>query len=116
MAGTLNETAFVTLNGSGNGTVKLGPASARETWHPTIASVRTDLGVAVVNEAQCSIYIGQFATQENFRDQTFTGSSGDSTDKVSGNPVKLGDFIWAIWSGGDPGRRASLNVIGTKDV
>lgn len=114
--GDLNETAFVVLDGSGNGTARLGPLSAREVWHPAVASVRTTLSVAVVNEAQCSIYVGQFATQENYRDGTFSGSSGDATDKVAGSPVKKGDYIWAIWSGGDAGKTASLNVIGTKDV
>jgi len=112
--GMLDETAFVTLDGSGNGTVKLGPLTARETWKPSTASVRVNQNPT--NEAQCVIYVGQFATQENFRDLTFSGSSGDSSGKVSGKPVKKGDYIWAVWSGGDAGQRAALNVIGSKNV
>lgn len=111
---SLDETVFVTLDGSGNGTVNVGPLTAREVWHPTSASVRVNTGAT--NEAQCSVFVGQFATQENFRDLTFTGSAGDSTDKVSGKPVKKGDYVWAVWTGGDPGQRACLNVIGTKDI
>lgn len=112
--GDLDETAFVTLNGSGAGTAFLGPLTAREVWRPVSASVRVNQNPT--NEAQCTIYVGQSATQENFRDQTFTGSSGDSTDKVGGKPVKVGDKIWAVWTGGDAGQRASINVIGKKDV
>lgn len=112
--GDLDESAFVTLDGSGNGTAKLGPLTAREVWRPITASVRVNQ--SPTNEAQCTIYVGQFATQENFRDLTFSGSSGDATGKVAGKPLKKGDYVWAVWTGGDAGQRACLNVTGSKDV
>lgn len=113
--GVLDDSVSVTLDGSGNGTVKLGPISAREIWSPVSASVKTNQ-TTITNEARCAIYVGWTATQDNFRDQTFTGSSGDSTDKVGGKPVKSGNFIWAVWTGGDPGAVATLNVAGTKEI
>jgi hypothetical protein len=112
--GSLDETAFVTLNGSGAGTVSLGPLTAREVWNPVNASVRVNQNPT--NEANCVIYVGQTPTQENFRDQTFTGSSGDVTDRVSGKKVSKGDYIWAVWTGGDAGQRACLNVTGEKEI
>lgn len=112
--GMLDESAFVTLDGSGNGTVNIGPLTAREIWKPASASVRVNQNP--INEAQCSLYVGQTATPENFRDGTFSGSSGDSTAKVAGRPIKKGDYVWAVWVGGDAGQRACLNVIGMKDV
>lgn len=113
-AGILDESAFVVLDGSGNGTVKLGPLTARETWMPANASVRVNRNPT--NESQCQIYVGQTATDENFRDNTFSGSSGDTSGKVGGRSVAKGDYVWAVWTGGDPGQRACLNVTGTKNV
>jgi hypothetical protein len=112
--GTLYESKTVTLNGSGNGTVKLGPISAREVWSPSSASVKTNQ-TTVTNEAVCNLYVGLSATQENFRDGTFSGSSGDSSDLVAGQ-LKIGNFVWAVWTGGDAGAQATLVVTGTKEV
>lgn len=114
--GTLYQAASVTLNGSGAGTVKLGPISAREVWNPTSASVKTNQAVgAVVNEASCKLYVGLSATDENFRDGTFSGSSGDSSDLVSGR-LTVGNYVWATWTGGDAGAIATLVVSGSKDI
>lgn len=109
----LNESQPVKLDGSGNGTVKLGPRSHGETWHPEVASVKVSTATA---EAACKIYLGHTATDDNFLDGTFSGSSGDSTDRVSGNPLWLGNYIFAVWSGGDAGATATLSVIGTREI
>lgn len=105
--------AYVVLNGSGAGTVKLGPIGAREVWHPE--NVAVSANQSPTNEAQCLIYVGD-ANTKAFRDGTFTGSSGDSTDKCNADKIKVGQFIWATWTGGDPGVQATLTVTGTKDV
>jgi hypothetical protein len=112
--GDLYDFASVTLNGSGNGTAKVGPLTAREVWSPTNASVKTNQTV-ITNEAQCALYSGPSATQPNFKDLTFTGSSGDASDKIAGR-LKVGNYIWAVWSGGDAGAIATLSVTGTKEI
>lgn len=109
----LSESAPVTLDGSGNGTASLGPSSHGETWTPATVSVQ--VSGPVTNEAQCVIYLGHTPTQDNFLDSTFSGSSGDSTDKAS-YPFRLGWKVWAVWTGGDPGKVAYLNVIGSRDI
>jgi hypothetical protein len=106
--------ATVILNGSGNGTVKLGPISAREVWNPANAHVSANANP--INEAQCSIYVGDTVMPNNFRDGTFSGSSGDSTDKIGADIVKMGHYIWAVWTGGDAGQIATLSVTGTRDI
>lgn len=114
--GMLYESVGIKLDINGNGTVKLGPLSAREVWNPTSASVKTNQAVgSVVNEAVCNLYVGLSATQENFRDGTFSGSSGDTSDVVSGRLPK-GNYVWAVWVGGDAGVTANLVVTGTKDI
>jgi hypothetical protein len=102
-----------TLDASGNGTLKLGPIGAREVWHPDNIHVNVSTHV---NEAQCQIYVGDSPIQSNFRDGTFSGSSGDATDKISADVVKVGQYVWAVWTGGDAAATATATVTGTKDV
>lgn len=110
----LSVNAFVTLNGFGGGTAKLGPASAREVWSPQ--NVHVQVTGPVTNEASCYIYVGSDATQGNFRDASQSGSTGDSSDRVNADTVKCGQYIWAVWSGGDVGRQATLLVTGSRIV
>lgn len=108
----LNVSVPITLDGSGNGTASVGPTSHGEVWTPATVSVKV---ATATNEAQCLIYQGHSATPENFVDGTFSGSSGDSTDKAT-YPMRLGWKVWAVWAGGDPGAVAYLNVAGTRDI
>jgi hypothetical protein len=110
---SMNETAIITLDGTGSGTARLGPLTARETWYPDGVSVKANSNPT--NEAQCIIYIGEGATQDNFRGTTFTGSSGDSTDQVPGKMSK-GWYVFAVWSGGDANVSATLTVTGEKEI
>lgn len=102
----------VTLNSSGNGTAQLGPKSPGETWNVTVVSVACATNV---KEAQCRIYAGSSAIQQNFVDGTLSGSTGDSTDRVS-QPLYAGEYIFAVWSGGDASTTATMNVQGTRIV
>ena len=116
MRAPLDETIGVVLNGSGNGNVKLGPLTARETWYPDQASVKVSFsGTNPTNESVCRIYKGDVATDNNFKDGTFSGSSGDATDKIAGKLSK-GLFIFAVWIGGDAGATAYLTVTGEKEI
>jgi hypothetical protein len=110
----MNETSIITLNGSGAGTARLGPLTAREVWYPEIASVKVNQTLPT-NEAQCQIFVGLTATIDNYRDGTFSGSSGDASGKISGKLMN-GSYIFAVWTGGDAGQQAVLSVTGEKDV
>jgi hypothetical protein len=111
--GKLYESVSVILGASGGGTARVGPLTAREVWSPITASVAANANPT--NEAQCKIYVGLSASAENFRDITFSGSSGDSSGKVTGRLSK-GNFVFAVWSGGDIGATATLIVTGDKEV
>jgi hypothetical protein len=106
------QSASVQLNGAGAGTASIGPLSAREVWHPILASVSVSTRTA---EALCTLYVGDIVAPQFLRETTFTGSSGDSTDRVAG-AVKCGQKIWAVWTGGDPLSPATLTVTGSKDI
>lgn len=109
----LRETAVIKLDGTGAGTAKVGPLTARETWYPKVASVSANQNAT--NEATCVVSVGDSNTK-NFRDSCIDGSAGDSTGNVSGDVVKKGDYVWAVWSGGDANVQAILTVIGEKEV
>lgn len=96
----------------GNGTAKIGPISAREVWYPETVSVNVNQNPT--NEATCQVFTGD-ANTRRLRDNTFTGSSGDSTSNVGG-AIRCGEFVWAVWTGGDSGQVATVTVVGEKEV
>lgn len=110
----MRETAVIRLNGSGAGTAKVGPLSAREVWHPDNASVSANANPT--NEAACSVYVGNDASASTFRDACQDGSTGDATGRVSADTVRCGQYVWAVWTGGDANVQAVLTVTGTKDI
>lgn len=112
---SLNRTATVTLNGSGNGTAQLGPASPGEVWEPSVVSVSVG-ETSVTDEAQCKIYCGPTAASPSFVDGTLSGSTGDSTTNVAGQKLYPGQYIFAVWTGGDPGKVAVMSIQGTRNV
>lgn len=110
----LNENDNVTLDASGNGTVRMRPPEPATRWMPATASVSCS---SKNSEAECKIYIGPSTAQRYFVDGTVNGSSGDSTDRVSGYVISRTQmpYIWAVWTGGDPGAEATLVLSGTKE-
>lgn len=110
--GNLNLPVTVVLDSSGNGTVSAGPLTAREVWRDVLVacSVATN-----ASEATFAIYVGDRVTPGNLRDQSFSGSSGDSSARVT-EAIKSGWKIWGVWAGGDAGAIATMSLTGTKDI
>lgn len=113
MDAALSVTVQVQLDGSGNGQVSAGPLSAREVWRPQSVHVGVSTNTA---EAQCDIFVGDLPQQRNYRDTTFSGSSGDSSDRVSADVIKNPAKVWAVWTGGDAKAFATLVITGRRDV
>lgn len=112
----LDITLPVVLDGSGNGQVQLSPDGSHEHWYPTVVSVK--VAPPITNEAACKIYAGPTPTDAYFVDGTLSGSTGDSTDHISGHEIAKTrePYIYAVWTGGDPGQQATARVIGTKVI
>lgn len=111
--GYLSDFAQVVLDGSGNGTAKVGPLSAREKWTPALIAVAA---TSNTKEATCKIYAGAAPQQPYFIDATYAGSSGDSTGRGAAKTVEVGQYVWAVWTGGDAGATATVTVNGTKEI
>jgi hypothetical protein len=109
---SLRASYSVTLDSDGNGTVQAGPSSPGEQWQLSIASVSVSTNT---NEASCRVYIGADTTQTNYADGTLSGSTGDSTDRVS-YPLNPGQSVWAVWTGGDSGATATLVLQGERTL
>jgi hypothetical protein len=108
----LNERGSVVLNGSGNGTVRIRPFGGSETWLPASVSFKASSNTL---EAQCRIYIGPSPSDQYFVDGSLSGSTGDSTGRVAGYQVDShGNYLWAVWTGGDAGATATMQVTGTE--
>lgn len=112
---TLTRTATVILNGSGAGTVQLGPSSPGEAWQPSQVSVSCSAAVTT-GTCQCNIYAGAGPSQSTFVDGTFSGDTGDTTDAIGGRVVHPGESVFAVWSGGVPGATATAVVNGARTV
>jgi len=108
----LRQSMPVKLNGSGNGTAKIGPLSAREVWYPDNVAIGIN---GFTKQASCSVYKGPDTTQASFRDVSTFGS-GDNTGACNADTVKVSEYIWAVWTGGDPNLTATVTVTGLKDV
>lgn len=109
----LTRTAKVTLDGSGSGTAAIGPASAGETWYPSVVSVSVATNAA---EASCKIFAGALAAPFTYVDGTLSGSTGDSTGNIAGRILHPGEQVFAQWAGGDPGAVATMNIQGSRAV
>ena len=109
-SGPMDENASVQLDGSGNGTLAMRPYSANLIWMPDVVSVKVSTNNS---EASCKVYIGPSATDQYFVDATITGSTGDSTDRISGKQVDThGNTLWAVWAGGDANATATMRITG----
>lgn len=104
----LSEAIPVTLDGSGNGTVKLGPLLG-QTWELKVAAVRIPNAIKI---PQCRIYMGATATDENLVDGTYSGAL-NSTSRVNAFPLTRGLFVFAVWSNGDANAKGTLSIFGT---
>lgn len=105
----------VKLNGSGAGTARLGPTGHGVTWTLGSVSVKTAQAVST-GTCQCLFYVGDDASATNFVDGTFSGDTGDGTNRASGMQIRLGKYVWAVWSGGVANDIATLTITGTMEV
>lgn len=112
----LDQSNVVIFNAQGNGTTQIGPVNQRESWQPTQVAVKTNQAPgAIVNEAQCKIYAGPDTSDPYFVGGTLSGSTGDSAGNIT-TTVNCGEYVFAVWTGGDPGAQGRLHVTGTKQL
>jgi hypothetical protein len=102
----------VTLDGSGNGQVQLGPTLAGTSWSPSNVGIL----VAPVSQTVVSVFkVYNGAPQpQNFIGGTYTGDSNSSAITVP--DMHPGAVLTGVWSGGNPGARATMTVTGMQNI
>jgi len=99
--------ATVTLNGSGNGQCSINPPSGT-LWQLALAALSIP-GAILIPKAY--LYLGSSSGPLTLIDSTYLGNSA-SSGKVAGAPFYHGTYLWAVWTGGDPGALAILQAYG----
>ena len=112
---SLTVSASVTLDGTGAGTVALGPQFPRERWLPESTSISCTGTIPTTGTPTVSIYAGYGVAPGTFVDSTYNVTSGASS-LISGQTLTAGQQVFAVWSGGPPGQVATLTVAGTRQV
>lgn len=104
----LNESAQVTLDGSGNGALAIGPTNSAQTWIPTQINVNVTTNT---KEPVFKYYRGRSVGNLSYLGGTYTGSN-DSSD-INGQILHPGETFYCVWTAGDPGAIASVSLNGT---
>lgn len=107
----LSVSARVTLNGSGNGSVSLGPLVPGVSWQPVSVAVRVNpTSNTVVSEF--FLYNG-IAVDSNFLGGSYTGDNNSAGLAITLWP---GQILTGVWTGGNPGATATMTLYGTQTV
>lgn len=104
----LQASGSVVLNGSGAGQVQLGPAIPGVSWTPTGANcfipgtpVNVPVFYVYLNSVGAASYLGGSQTGNN------------DVATISGLTAYTGMTLIGVWTGGDPGVTATMNLSGT---
>ncbi len=98
----------VTLDGSGNGTVRMAPVGCKWEIKRTYVKCSTN-----VNEAVMTVYQGTVSPTTYIED-TQMGSTGDTSDTT--HFIEDGNALFFTWTGGDVGAIATVTISGWQSV
>ena len=100
-------------------TVKLSAAGAGQCALTPPSGTRWDLRLAAISTTgatrmpQCFLYLGNSSGPLTLVDSTNAGNAA-SSGKVAGAPLYAGTYLWAVWSGADPGAVGTLQLYGNQ--
>lgn len=97
---------------AGEGIVSVGPQGLGNVWYPAQCTISTTSGVN--DNSVFSLYLGPAGVPVTLVGQAFPGGSG--TLAVAVPSMTPGQYLIGVWTGGNPGDVASINVIGTMDT
>lgn len=108
----LYETGRVFLDGSGNGTVRLSPGIGRERWLITFINITcTQVNATVV--PTMTMYRSSPVPQNRIGGSYNGLGDTNSTDQIL---LNMGEDVYFVWTGGDPGAEAVVRIEGSRYV
>lgn len=106
----LRDSAHVTLDGTGAGTVRLGPGRPGVRWLIRRISVQTSSASSI---PVAKIYRGGVG-DASFISGTFVGSQ--DTDDGLDEELNAGEYLTVAWTGGDAGATATATYAGDEST
>lgn len=101
------------ISGGGAATVTVGPQGLGNIWYPAQISASTTSGIAGNDASTCNIYLGSQGVPVTLLGTLLPGTGVLGLAVPSMSP---GQYLIAVWSGGNPGDVAAVNVVGTMDA
>jgi|SRR5579864_1377672 len=96
---------------AGQALTSVGPQGLGNVWYPAQATISTTSGIN--DNSTFSLYLGPAGVPVTLVGQAFPGGTG--TLAVAVPSMTPGQYLIGLWTGGNPGDVASINVIGTMD-
>lgn len=96
----------------GKVSISVGPQGLGTIWYPQSAAIATTTGAA--DASTVTVYIGPLGLQTQIGGQSYSGGASSV-----GLPVPAmwpGYFVFATWTGANPGDLATLTVYGTQSA
>ncbi len=109
---SLSRAGQTILDGTGSGTVAVGPSGVGAKWYPMTATFSTTTGPT--DSSTAVLYSGFVSEATLLNGQGYHGG-GDSAG-LAVPQMTPGDLIVAQWTGGNPGDVAQLTIVGTQDA
>lgn len=102
------------ISAAGAASLSVGPAGLGVTWIPASLTIQTTSGVN--DTSTCQVYLGPpNATDNNLLLGTiYPGGIGVASFALP--PMTAGQYLTAVWSGGNSGDVATINVVGTMNA
>jgi hypothetical protein len=100
------------IGAGGGATISIGPQGLGTIWYPVMCTISTTTGALDIST--CAVYLGSQAQQNLQGGQSYAG--GGDVVALSVSSMTAGDLLIAVWSGGNPGDIAVINITGTMDA
>jgi len=99
------------ISAAGAATLSVGPSGAGNVWYPASITILTTSGVN--DFSTCSVYLGPAGVPVTLQATLFPGGTGTASLAIPS--MTPGQYIIAVWSGGNSGDVCSINITGTMD-
>ena len=100
------------VSAAGTATASIGPAGLGTIWYPAQATISTTTGAA--DNSTCQIYLGAQGVPNLLVGQSY--AAGGDTVALAVPAMAVGQLLIAVWSGGNSGDLATINILGTMDA
>jgi hypothetical protein len=97
---------------AGQAVVTVGPQGLGNIWYPAQVTVSTTSGVN--DQSVCNVYLGSQGVPVTLMATLPSGGAG--TAGLAIPSMAPGQYLIAVWTGGNPGDVAAVNVTGTMDA